>query len=85
MIVQTDSTPKGTPLQGRKILNQPAERYIAQLRNEKKAQYARAYFTWLCINDHQQGPPEPPEGLSTMAAQAVRMTLRQWVHRTDGQ
>jgi hypothetical protein len=51
-----------------------AEAYIATIRNPRKKQYAEQYLHWLC-NPRVPDPVE--DGLSYMAAQAVRMNIRQ--------
>ncbi len=51
-----------------------ANRFVNMIRNAKKRAYGFAYLTWLkggAIGDS----PDPPAGLSVMAAQAVRMEL----------
>lgn len=52
--------------------NQAAQDYVKRIKNPNKRQYAGAYLGYrLGILDHR---PEP-EGISYMAAQAVRMNL----------
>ena len=48
------------------------DRYIRSIRNARKQEYAAAYVSHLLY-----GEPEPStEGLSYMAAQAVRLNIR---------
>lgn len=50
-----------------------ADRYVHRIRNQRKRAYAAAYWRFLRGVD-----PEPERGeLSVMAAQAVRMELRE--------
>lgn len=49
------------------------EKYINRIRNQKKKTYAQEYLEWLRVGDDDA--PDPPEGLSYMAAQAVRMNV----------
>ena len=53
-----------------------AERYIKGIRNEAKRAYAVAYLKW--IRSGEQGDSPEYVGLSYMAAQAVRLNLRDY-------
>jgi hypothetical protein len=58
-----------------------AERYIKAIRNDQKRAYAKAFLDWM--RHGEQGDPPHPAGLSTMAAQAVRMNLRDYEPRAS--
>jgi len=51
-----------------------AFRYVQHIRNAVKREYGDAYLRALAF--HEAEPPRPA-GLSVMAAQAVRMNLRE--------
>ena len=55
-----------------------AAKYIASLRNPRKADYARAYWDWLCRADGTRAPDYPG---SVHEAYAVRVQIRQWVRQ----
>ena len=53
-----------------------ASRYIESLRHAAKKRYARDYYQWLRSGELGDMPNDPAS-LSYMAAQAVRMNLRE--------
>ena len=54
-----------------------ARAYVDSIRNDRKRHYAREYLDWLNrVEDSGETSPEPPHGLSYLAAQAVRLHLR---------
>jgi hypothetical protein len=55
------------------IYAHPALTYTNRIRNPVKRGYAQQYLTALAFHDEV---PKRPAGLSTMAAQAVEMNLR---------
>ena len=54
-------------------------RYINRIRNKAKKRYAKEYLAWLMNRCNGKEPERIPYGLSYMAAQAVRMDLRDLV------
>jgi len=52
---------------------QRASRYVNFIKNDAKRDYARLYSAWILGGEPTK--PEPPAGLSVMAAQAVRTEL----------
>jgi hypothetical protein len=56
------------------IVNQDAANYIKQIRNITKRTYAQTFHGWM-LGGCRTVEPRRPDGLSHMAAQAVRLTL----------
>lgn len=59
------------------IDHSPAIDYIRAMRSKAKKAYAVAYLRWII--DGEQGDGPSSDGLSIMAAQAVRMSLHELV------
>jgi hypothetical protein len=59
-------------------MNAKTKAYITNIKNSAKKAYAEEYITYLLDKSHNKQPPNKPDALSYMAAQAVRMTLEQY-------
>lgn len=58
-------------------------KYIDAIRNAEKKDYARAYAAWLSGGRQGESPEYDGEKLSTMAAQAVRMSLEEVFEKAE--
>ena len=63
-------------------IRQQIVRYVNSVRNPAKRDYARAYLAWLILDDDATPPPDRGT-VSYMAAQGVRMQLRDLYAQPD--
>ena len=59
----------------------PADKYVRCIRNQEKQQYAYQFLYWLRHGEQGEEPDERSVACSVIAAQAVRMNLRELIYK----
>ena len=59
-----------------------ANTYVRRIRNPRKRAYAHAYLGYLIAFPGSESPPQDPQDLSYMGAQAVRLALSDIIERS---